>query len=251
MPFFLEENMKSRAIHWLMIGFLCICFVVNGFADDKKWQDEAELSYVHTSGNTEVKTLSFTNLFKYQFTDRLASAWKLGALYGESDGDRSAESYMTDLRADYKLAKRLYAYGQTGYSSDEFAGFDHRYYGGLGVGYKFLDGPRHFFSSELGLNYSTEDYTDGTDNSFVEGRAYVLYEYAINETSRFSQAVEYLHDFDDSDNYRVNSDTALKVQINTVLSLKVGYEVNYDNAPTPTDLERTDTRFYTAIVAGY
>lgn len=243
--------MKFVAVQRLMIVILCLFFTVDGFADEKKWHDEAEFSYVKTNGNSDVTTLSFKNLFKYQFNERLESKWKLGALYGESDGIRSAESYMTELRADYKLDKKLYAYGLAGYLTDEFAGFDERFYGGIGAGYKFIDGPKHFFSSELGLNYSLENYTDGTDSDFIDGRAFVLYEYAINEKSQFSQGIEYLYDFDNNDNYRINSDTSLKVQINTALSLKVGYEVRYDNAPTPATLDDTDTRFYTAIVAGF
>lgn len=243
--------MRLTVVQRFLIATFCLLIAANGFAGEKKFQDEAELSYVKTGGNSEVTTLSFKNLLKYQFSERLEGAWELGALYGESDGDRSAESYMTELRADYKLIKKLYVYGLAGFLTDDFAGYDRRYYGGLGVGYKFLDGPKHSFSGELGLNYSSEEYTDNTDNDFIEGRAFVLYEYAINEKSVFSQGVEYLYDFDESDNYRINSDTSLKVQINTVLSLKAGYEVRYDNAPTPATLDDTDTRFYTAIVAAF
>lgn len=243
--------MKMVVIQRLLVVLISLFFAVDGLAEAKKWQDEAELSYVDTSGNSDVTTLSFKNLFKYQFNERLIISWELGALYGESDGDRSAESYMTELRADYDLNSRLYSYGLVGYLADEFAGLDQRYYGGLGIGYTFIKGPKHFLSSELGLNYSSEDYTDGTDSRFIEGRAFVLYEYAINEKNKFSQGIEYLYDFDESDNYRINTDTSLKVQINTLLSLKVGYEVRYDNAPTPATLDDTDTRFYTAIVAAF
>ncbi len=234
----------------LVLGavFICICSV-DGYAVEKKWKNEAELSYVQTGGNTEVTTLSFKNRLDYQFTERLKSTWKLGALYGESDGEQTAERYRTELRTDYTIKKKLYLYINAGYLTDEFAGLDDRYYGGLGTGYHFLDGPKHFLSSELGLNYSQEEYIDDTEQTFTEGRAFVSYEYAMGDHSRFSQGVEYLYDFTESENYRINSDTAVKVQINTILSLKVGYEVHFDNAPTPETLDETDTRFYTAIVA--
>lgn len=240
--------MKSAAI--LGMGMAMLFFLAtNSLSEEKKWHNEAELSYVKTGGNTDVTTFSFNNKFDYGFTERLKGRWKLGALYGESDGERSAESYTTDLRMDYKIKQKLYIYGQTGYKTDQFAGLDNRYYGGLGAGYHFLDGPRHFLSGELGLNYSLEAYTDDTDQTFTDGRAFVLYEYALGEHSRFSQGVEYLCDLTDGDNYRLNWDSAVKVQINAILSLKVGYEVRFDNAPTPDTLDETDTRFYTAIVA--
>jgi putative salt-induced outer membrane protein YdiY len=218
-------------------------------AEEKKLKNEAELSYVQIDGNTDVTTLSFKNQLDYQIAERLKSAWKLGVLYGESEGEQTAESYMTELRTDYTLKKKFYLYAITGYLNDEFAGIENRYYGGLGTGYHILDGPKNFLSGELGLNYSKEEYINDTDQTFTEGRAFVLYEYAIGEHSRFSQGVEYLFDLTYNENYRLNSDTAVKVQINTILSLKVGYEVRYDNTPTPETLDETDTRFYTAIVA--
>lgn len=239
-----------KIIASLVIGVAGLLLLATSVpAEEKKLKNEAELSYVQTGGNTDVTTLSFKNQLDYQITERLKSGWKLGALYSENDGEQTAESYMTELRTDYALKKKLYLYAVAGYLTDEFAGLDNRYYGGLGTGYHILDGPNNFLSGELGLNYSLEEYINNTDQTFTEGRAFVLYEYAIGKHSRFSQGVEYLYDLTDNENYRINSDTAVKVKINTILSLKVGYEVRFDNAPPPETLDETDTRFYTAIVA--
>jgi putative salt-induced outer membrane protein len=240
--------MRIRTAIALGAALLCICSV-DGLAEEKKWKNEAELSYVQTGGNTDVTTLSFKNQSNYQFTERLKSIWKLGVIYGESDGEQNAENYMTELRTDYTLRKKLYLYIIAGYLADEFSGLDNRYYGGLGTGYHFLAGPKHFLSSELGFNYSQEEYIDDTEQIFTEGRAYASYEYAIGEHSRFFQGIEYLYDFTDSENYRLNSETTVKVRINTIFSLKIGYEVRFDNTPTPETRSETDTRFCTAIVA--
>ena len=59
---------------------------------DKKWSDEAELSYVETSGNTEVLSLSAKNNLGYQFTERLSGQWSLSALYGETGGEKNSRT---------------------------------------------------------------------------------------------------------------------------------------------------------------
>ena len=60
-----------------------------------------------------------------------------------------------------------------------------------------------------------------------------------------------MHDFDDNSNYKSNSETALISALTDVLSLKVAYEVRYQNRPIPSELEKTDTVFGAAIVVTY
>ena len=89
------------------------------------------------------------------------------------------------------------------------------------------------------------------EQSFAEGRAYGKYEYAFTEKNRASLASEYLQDFDDNSNYKSNSEVALISALTDVLSLKVSYEVRYQNRPIPSELEKTDTVFGAAIVVTY
>jgi putative salt-induced outer membrane protein YdiY len=63
--------------------------------------------------------------------------------------------------------------------------------------------------------------------------------------------VEYLHDFEDSQHYKVNSETALTAALTDVFSLKAGYSVKYDHEPVPATLKQTDTLFSVALVANF
>ena len=72
--------MKSKRF---LISLIVVFAMVTGVcAQEKKWSDQAELSFVDTGGNTDVTSLSARNLLKYEFSDELQVAWKLGALYG-------------------------------------------------------------------------------------------------------------------------------------------------------------------------
>jgi putative salt-induced outer membrane protein len=218
---------------------------------DKKWNDEAELSYVDTSGNTEVRSLSGKNKLGYQFNDRLAGEWNLSALYGETDGRKIAERYATDGRIDFSVTERLYVAGLVGWLKDEFSGIDQRISIGPAVGYKFLLGPKHFLKSEASLEYVEEDYTNNDEEAFMRAGLYGLYEFLLTEKSRFSQSLEYLYDFEDVNNYNLNSVTAIITSLSDIFSIKTSYEVHYDNAPVPDSLEETDTILSVALVVNF
>ncbi len=221
-------------------------------ADDnekqKRLADKAELAFVQTGGNTDVTTLAAKNELKYQFAQRWSSIWKAALLYGQTDGVKSAERYETNLRFDFNYSEIVDLYTRLAWYQDKFAGIDQRYAVGPGVGHKFLRGPRHFFVFELGANYAIELYTDETKSDFLEGRAFVRYEFILNDMLKCSQEVEYLHNFKDAQKYRAISVTAFETKINDHFSIKTAYNVNYDHQPTPDTLKTTDTLLSVSLV---
>lgn len=235
----------------LIVLLVVFSMVTAVSAEEKKWVDEAELSFVDTGGNSDVVSLSAKNLLRYTFSETLKGAWKLSALYGKSDGVKDAERYATELRLDYLITERLFLALIAGWLEDEFAGIESKYYLGPAVGYEFLNGPKHFLVGEVGLNYVAEEYIDGTDKDSVEGRAFGQYQYAFTEKNRFTQSLEFLYDFEDSEDYRVNSETALISALSDYLSLKTSYEVRYDNKPVPATLEDTDTILSVTLVVNF
>ncbi len=135
---------------------------------------------------------------KYKFNDRLLGSWKVGAVSAETSDVKTAESYFTDLKLDYQNTLRLYSFANAGWQQNKFAGVDEHVYGGVGEGYKFLDGPAHFLIGELSIMYVADKYTDTTKKDYPGGRAFAKYTYAITEKNKFSQSLEYLNDFNDS-----------------------------------------------------
>ena len=93
--------------------------------------------------------------------------------------------------------------------------------------------------------------TEPEDSEFFRGGVHGQYEYHFTEKNRFSQSVEYLTDFEDSDNYNVNSITALISAINNFASLQTSYEVKYDHTPIPSTLKKTDTVLSLTLVFNY
>jgi putative salt-induced outer membrane protein len=220
-------------------------------AQERNWEDAAELSYVQTGGNTEVLTFSGKNSIKYAFSESWTSEWDVGLLYGKTDGEKTAEQYYTDLRTDYNFSDNLYYFLLGGWEKDRFSGLDKRIYLGPGMGYNILTGETHFLSTEAGIDYATEDFTDGSDHEFMEGRVLSEYEYVFNPKTKFKQTAKYLHNFEDADKFRINTVSSLTTQLNDMFSLKVNYELKYRNQPSPRTLKKTDTLFSVALVVNF
>lgn len=238
----------------LMLVLVALLIGETGFPEEQEnrpWKDEAELAVVNTTGNTDVFSLYFKNQLQYIREDTFVAKWTVGALTSKKDGETSAERYETEVRFDHFFDSTTYAYLAGGWLKDRFAGFDNRVYIGPGGGYRFFSGPHHFLTGELGANYTMEDYIVADAGHFAEGRVFGKYEYVFNDSGRFEQGVEFLQAFDDNANYKINSMTAVTASMTRVLSLKVSYEVRYQNRPRPADLEKTDTIFGAALVLTY
>jgi putative salt-induced outer membrane protein len=217
----------------------------------KRLRNQAEFAAVATSGNSDMRTLSFKNRLEYDFSDRVMGTWDLSALYGRQDGQKNAERYTTDLRADYSLDGPVYLFVMGGWLQDEFAGFNNRYYIGPGVGRSFMDGPYHYLKGEVGLNWAREEYVGADSEDFLEGRGFGLYEYAFSDRSRFLQSLEYLQDFNDTDNFKIISHTAVTAALTRLIAIRIGYEIRYQNRPITSDIKETDTILSASLVFNY
>jgi len=205
--------------------------------EPKMIADEAQLSYIDSQGNTRLSSLLLVNNLIYTPIDYLIATWNIEALKTSQDGVKTAERYSTFLRLDYLMGSRMYSFGDVAWLQDEFASIDHRYYFGAGLGYSILVGPRHILKTEAGINYTMDTYietvdpNDDPENNYLGGRIFGKYTFSFTPTNKFEQTVEYLHDFENSDNFNVNSDTSLSATLNSRLSLKTSYKVKYDNEP--------------------
>ena len=254
-----ERKTEKPMRHILLLSTILLVFTValgnaeDQGAEDKPFTNETSVSLVNTTGNTDTMSLAGKNEMKYRFNEKWSGSWVAGAIYNETDGKKETERYYTDLRADYSVDDRWYAYALGSWLRDTFAGFDHRVGIGPGLGYRFLTGPAHFLSFEGGLNYTYEDYTDPQEDhdQFIESRLYTKYEWAFTEKTKFSQGVEYLQSLKETDTWKLNAETALTTSLTDILALKISYSVLYNNDPKPSDLKKTDTIFATSMVISF
>lgn len=224
----------------------------------------ADVGFVNASGNTSVTTLNVGDKFVAQTADkRVIFSQIFTAVRSRADGTTNAENFRGQLRMDYGLGGRLYLFGLTGWDRNVPAGVRRRFEETIGLAIKAVTLPNDELNLEVGLSLFQQRNVVATspgvfDDNFKAGRAAGFYKHTITKASFLTQSLELIPNFDDSKDFRLNSESALIAPISTNIGLKLGYIVRYDNLPglkagttTGERLKKTD-RFLTAgITASY
>jgi putative salt-induced outer membrane protein len=218
--------------------------------EESPWKGSLGLAYLATSGNTDTST------FGLDFTlNREAQPWGFEALAqfnrAEDSGVVTAERYLLSARALRALNERWDFFAGLSAEKDEFAGFELRGMVETGVVYKALMGPKHHLAFDVGLTWTDEDRVEPEpDADYLGGLAGLAYEWKISDSASFTQRFLFYPNFDNSDDWRLNSDTGIQAAINDWLALKFGYELRYRNEPIG-DADDTDTTTKFSVVLNF
>jgi putative salt-induced outer membrane protein len=218
----------------------------------------ADLGFVSTAGNTSVTTLNLGDKLVIQSTgQRVIFTQTLGIVYGETAGEKSVENYRAQVRLDYGLNGGVYLFGLTGWDRNVFGGISRRFEETVGVAWKAVRLPNDELTVEAGLSLFQQRnvvaVSGEVDDNFTAGRLGGLYKHKFTAAAFLTQGIELIPNFDDGDDWRLNSESAVVAPISTNIGVKLGYVIRYDNLPglqpppnpTAQRLKKTD-RFFTA-----
>jgi putative salt-induced outer membrane protein len=206
----------------------------------------AQFTFLDTSGNSSAQSLGAGGDVVWRPDPWTYTAKALFA-QAEDDGVLSARSFAGLFRASRALNERLSVYGQYDFLRDVFAGVEQRHVVEGGVAYLAVDRAPHRLRLDAGLGYLHEERPDqDLDSATLSlGAGYRL---EISPTSEFTYEPRYLLPFSDTGNWKFNQDVALKVGLNTFLSLKVSHTLRYSADP-PEGFEQTDRILAVSLVA--
>lgn len=218
-----------------MLLAACFTLLASPFslaAQDRPTALTLDLGFVNAAGNTSVTTFNLGE----QLT-QVTGAWTLrqhaAALYGRTEGEKSAEQFRAGVRADYALSERIGVYGLAAWDRNEFAGISRRFEEGVGLAFKAIMEPRTELAFEGGVGATQQRNTAEESSSFLAGRAAGRFKQFLTEKAWLQQSVEFLPSFEESDDYRILSETSLVAPLSASIALKVSYVVRYDNVPEP------------------
>ena len=222
-----------------------------------RWTDRAELSFVLTSGNSESNSFGARNKLTRQY-DNSTLSLDAGGIRVESgsitrtavgtsqtdftisehiDRETAAENYFAELRFDHDLSDRTYAYTSGGWTRNRFAGVDNRWTGAAGLGISFTTNDRAAFDVDFGVTVAREDRVIGTTETFGGLRLTWHYRMRVTETAEFTSQLVVDESLSDTEDLRADFDNSIGVTISSVLALKTGLKLLFDNQPA---LERVD-----------
>nr|WP_320132039.1 DUF481 domain-containing protein [uncultured Holophaga sp.] len=222
----------------------------------RPWSDVATLSLVSTTGNSEGRTLGFSNDFIYTWGRsaliiksgilKVSSATVTRSASGNTLDDATvtetrvwsttAESCFLNLRKEEKILKgdRWYWFSSLGWERNRPSGLDARYTGSLGMGRLLLDGEPTRLRMDLGLGYAEERPTvpdSTTRDGYWTTALNMEFKRKLGASAMYSADLMALEDLSDTQDWQTNLKQALTASLNKTLALKVAYEYRYRRVP--------------------
>ncbi|MEO8448622.1 MAG: DUF481 domain-containing protein [Gemmatimonadota bacterium] len=237
--------LSNLAVAFAAVSSLGVAPLAAQKATVKTTAFSGDLGFVSTSGNTSVTSLNVGDKFTANTVDKhFIFTQTAAAVYGKVDGEKTVENYRFQLRGDYKLGGKLYLFGVTGWDRNTFGGISRRFEETIGLAYQAVTLPKDELQLEAGLSLFQQRNTfappnTSLDDNYKAGRAAAEYKHSFNTSSFFTQALEFLPNFDVGEQWRLNSETALIAPISRHLALKAGYVIRYDNLPPFTSATST------------
>ena len=206
----------------------------------------AQFTFLDTSGNSSSQSLGAGGDVVWRPAPWTYTAKAIFA-QAEDDDVLSARSFAGLFRASRALNERLSVYGQYDFLRDVFAGVEQRHVIEGGVSYLAVDRAPHRLRLDAGLGYLHEEHPeDELDSATLSlGAGYRL---QISPTSELTYEPRYLLPFAETGDWKFDQDVALKVGLNSFLSLKVSHTLRYTAEP-PEGFEKTDRILAVSIVA--
>jgi Protein of unknown function, DUF481 len=261
-------------------------------APEKKlgWQDKAELALVLVAGNSETSTFGFRNLLSRIWTDAelhfevsglrteaaTITATPVGTsaddfvLQENSESALTAENYLVRAKYDRALRPRLFAFGTGGWDRNVFAGIENRYNAAGGIGNIWRDTEDFRFRTDYGISVTHQIPTIGSDVTFAGLRLSADLLRKLTPSTTLTHLTITEENLDDTEDFRLDSLTAVAVTMTERLALQVSLKFLFDNVPSfveadllspitglpvgilvPVQADKLDTLFNVALVVNF
>ncbi len=222
--------------------------------DDGQWRAAVGLGASYATGNTESTTFNLTGDAVRKTT---ADKWSIygNALYGKSNGVKSADALRLGSRYDWNFGQSFFAFGSGDLERDKIAGLNSRLGLGAGVGYHVLNAPDATWDVFGGAGYTMDRYDlprvigNNTVNDYNYANLLLGEEstHKLSESTSFKQRFVAYPNLKDTSAWRSQFDAGLSVAMTKATSLNVGLSNRYNNAAPGAGLKKSDTLLTTGV----
>jgi len=212
----------------------------------KRLDFTGDLSFVSTSGNSEVATSGATDKLIWRPSKNWTLTQTAGVVYGRSNGDVVAENYRAGGKGEYAFSTATGAYGLFAFDRNVFSGIAARYEYSAGLAAKPVNTATDLVKFEAGVARVLQRNLADSLIRFFSGRVAGGYKHLFSAASYFEAALELLPNIEEAEDLRANGITALVAPISSHISLKGAYEIRWDNLPEP-GFKTTDTVLRTGV----
>ena len=209
-----------------------------------KWETTASIGVTVTQGNSDSIMGAAQVLSQKKWGP---NEMRLGAdgTYGELEGEKTVEGLHGFAQYNRLFTERAFGYLRLDGLHDAIADIEYRFTFSPGAGYYFIKNEQTTLSGEAGPAFIYEKQ-GGESTGYVTARLAERLEHKFNENVRLWQAIEFLPQVDDLNNFLINAEIGVESKLTPKLSLKVFAIDNYDNEPAP-GREENDLKVVTAV----
>ena len=212
----------------------------------ENWSGKGEFGAFRATGNA-----SDTGITTGITVDRQGIDWrhKLTARvdYQRSNGVTTREQYLARYEPNVNISDRFYVYALAQYERDRFQGFSGRYAVSGGLGFQALKRDDVQLSVKVGPAYRVTQFVDGREDSRIAGLVGLYFDWDITDRLKLTQDTNAVAETGgsalaiiDSQNTTLDLITGLNAKINSSLSARFSYAVEYNSNPPPGAVQ-TDT----------
>lgn len=221
--------------------------------EDGQWRAALGAAYTASGGNTRSTTLSGTaDAVRATAGDK--TSLYASALYGSSQGSKTADQWRLGAKQDWNLTSQLYVFGLAEGERDDIAALQSRATLGGGAGWRFFNTDALKFEVFGGAAYVADRFTeprliDGAVRSSYRHATLLAGEESVHKLGQSTTARQRLVVYPDLGNrgeYRATWDGGIAVPATQAMNLTAGLSVKHNSDPG-SGVKRTDTLFTTGI----
>ena len=233
----------------LLVTFAAVFASTSVLRAQSATQLTLDFGLVDASGNSKVTNFNLGEKLSRRFGGWLFKQ-TAQALYGETDGKRSTESYDAVARGGHQLTSRVGLFVLGEYQRDPFAGLGSRWSGGPGVAVGLLQSPHDTLGLETAITEQRERSVVGVAQSFAAERSAASFKHLFAAKAFLTETLEWIANLKTSDDQRINSETALIAPLSRQVALRMSYLIRFDNQPEP-GFMKTDRILTTGIQVAF
>lgn len=245
----------NRTKAFALLATLFFLPAMDSRADEGKkepvhWKGDVSLGLSLARGNSQSSSFSFTFAADGPVNKANTLMWVNKAIYvfGEMDGETSAENLLLASRLDWNHSARFYSYYELQGIRDRFKDYSYRLLPAFGFGYKIIASEAVGLSLDAGLSrVITKFYDSGEIESYTGLKIGEQLTWKISETSEFNEKAEIAPDVSELSRYFLRFEANLITAIAKSWSVKLTFIDNYDNKPVGPEIKKNDVTFIAGV----
>lgn len=221
-----------------------------------RWHGEISAGYNSAHGNTNTDNIDVSAVLKRR-TEK--DRTKISGDYAKSrekDDTTGKKETIEDWwkvagNYDYFLTKKLFAFAEGSYETDDIANLERRVILGGGLGYQWVESERMNFSTRAGLASLYEKFENqGSGGSELAAHLGYDFDKQIRENIKFMHNLKYYPSVDKLSDYFLTSSAEIKADITE--SIFTSFKVLFDYDATPASGSgNTDVKYIMSVGASF